>query len=202
MFLIGLTGGIASGKTLVSDAFAALGVPVVDADLVAREVVGPTSVGLQQLQEHFGPSIINSDNELDRAALRNIIFSNPDHRKTVDALLHPLIRERSNQLINDAEAQGHAYAIYAVPLLVETTQQSRFDRILVVDVPTEYQVSRLMQRDGGTEEKALAILAAQASRDERLAVADDVIDNSGAKEDTLTRVSALHAMYLKLSAST
>ncbi|MCL4152353.1 UNVERIFIED_CONTAM: hypothetical protein GTU68_045148, partial [Idotea baltica] len=175
MLLIGLTGGIASGKTLVSDAFKALGVPVIDADIIAREVVAKGSTGLEQLVEQFGPKILNSDKELDRAALRQIIFSNPEHRRTVDGLLHPIIHKRAADKIKEAATHNHHYAIYAVPLLVETDQHDRFDRIIVVDVPTKTQIQRLMQRDGGSEEKAKAILAAQATREERLAVADDVI---------------------------
>lgn len=199
MFLVGLTGGIASGKSLVSDAFAKLGVPVIDADVLARDVVAPGSIGLQQLEQEFGASILTSDKELDRAALRDIIFSNPDHRKTVDGLLHPLIRERADQQIQDAADAGHPYAINAIPLLVETAQQARFDRVLVVDVPTQVQMTRLIQRDGGSKEKASAILDAQATRRERLAVADDVIDNSGSKEETLMRVAELHASYLVMA---
>ncbi len=198
MFLIGLTGGIASGKTLVSDAFKELGVPVIDADIIAREVVAKGSTGLTQLVEHFGDGILNDKQELDRAQLRQIIFSDPEHRKTVDGLLHPLIRKRSDEKIKQAAQQEHPYAIYAVPLLIETNQQDRFDRILVVDVPTETQVTRLMKRDGGSKEKAEAILNAQATREERLSVADDVIDNNGSIDDTVKRVKELHEQYLNL----
>ncbi len=198
MFLIGLTGGIASGKTLVSDAFKELGVPVIDADIIAREVVAKGSTGLTQLVEHFGDGILNDKQELDRAQLRQIIFSDPEHRKTVDGLLHPLIRKRSDEKIKQAAQQEHPYAIYAVPLLIETNQQDRFDRILVVDVPTETQVTRLMKRDGGSKEKAESILNAQATREERLSVADDVIDNNGSIDDTVKRVKELHEQYLNL----
>jgi len=187
VLLIGLTGGIASGKSFVSNAFKDLGVPIIDADVLARQVVEPGSTGLQQLTRHFGTDILTNTNELDRAALRQIIFSDPKHRKTVDALLHPLIRDRSDKQIKTTKDQGHAYAIYAVPLLVETKQQKRFDRIIVVDVPEKIQISRLLERDGGSEEKAQAILAAQASRQDRLAVADDVIDNTGSKKNHIER---------------
>jgi len=197
VLLIGLTGGIASGKTLVSDAFAAFGVPVIDADLLARDVVAPGSKGLKQLLDHFGTSILNADQSLNRAALREIIFTNPEHRKTVDNTLHPLIRERSDQQISKASKQGHAYAVYAIPLLVETGQTERFDRIIVVDVPTEVQISRLVQRDNSSREEAQAILSAQASRDERLSVADEIIDNTGTKEQTLNRVRELHKAFRK-----
>ena len=201
MFLIGLTGGIASGKTLVSNAFAEKGVPVIDADVVAREVVQPGSEGLQLLVEHFGSGILDESDSLNRAALRQIIFSNSEHRSTVDGILHPLIRSLSNKHIQAANTAGHPYAIYAVPLLVETGQVERFDRILVVDVPEELQVSRLMARDDSSEESARNILKAQASRAERLAVADDVIDNSGIVADTLGRVDQLHEQYLNLASA-
>lgn len=196
MLLIGLTGGIASGKSFVSSAFEDLGVPVIDADVLARKVVEPGSVGLQQLIEHFGTDILTDAKELDRAALRQIIFSDSAHRKTVDAVLHPLIRDRSDQQVKIRQDQGHAYTIYAIPLLVETGQQERFDRIIVVDVPEAIQISRLMARDGGSIEKAQSILAAQATRQERAAIADDIIDNSGSEEDTLKRVLLLHNNYL------
>jgi len=199
VLLMGLTGGIASGKTLVSDAFKKLGVPVIDADVIAREVVEPNSKGLQQLTEHFGVDILTDKNELDRSALRNIIFSDPKHRKTVDQLLHPLIRDRSDQQINAARNQGHLYAIYAVPLLVETAQFDRFDRIIVVDVPEQVQIIRLIERDGGSKEKAQAILSAQATRHERLAIADDIIDNTGSKKATLQRVLSLHDSYIDMA---
>lgn len=198
--LIGLTGGIASGKTLISDAFAALGIPVIDADLIARDVVAPGSTGLQKLVEAFGDSIIDNDKALNRAALRQIIFSNSEHRKTVDGILHPLIREQSDTAIRLALDEGHPYVIYAVPLLVETDQQTRFDRILVVDVPEELQIERLMQRDNNTREQAEAILAAQATRQQRLAVADEVIVNSASKSESIKHVHVLHEKYLRLAA--
>jgi len=169
---------------------------VIDADVVARQVVEPGSVGLQQLTEHFGTDILNDANELDRAALRQIIFNDATHRKFVDAVLHPLIRDLADQQIKAKQAQAHAYVIYAVPLLVETGQVARFDRIIVVDVPEAIQLSRLIARDGGSMEKAQAILAAQATRQDRLAIADDIIDNTGSKEDTLKRVLSLHNHYL------
>lgn len=201
MLLIGLTGGIASGKTLVSDAFESLGVPVIDADVLARVAVEPESDGLKQLSEHFGSQILTKAGELDRAALRHIIFSDSDQRKKVDSILHPIIRALSENRISAAEKLGHPYAIYAVPLLVETKQQDRFDRILVIDVPVEVQLHRLQQRDGGTEEKARAIIDAQASREERLAIADDVIDNSGTMDAVQTHVAELHTRYLEIAKS-
>jgi len=201
VLLIGLTGGIASGKTLVSNAFAEKGVPVIDADVLAREVVQPGSHGLNQLVASFGRSILNTSESLDRATLRELIFTNAEHRKTVDSILHPLIRQRSDERISAAAAAGHLYAIYAVPLLVETGQTERFNRIVVVDVPEALQLSRLLTRDGSDENTAKKILNAQASREERLAVADDVIDNSGSVTDTLSRVTELHQHYLVLASN-
>jgi len=201
MLLIGLTGGIASGKTLVSDRFAFHGVPVVDADLLAREVVAPGSRGLNALITHFGTAILTPKGELDRAALRRLIFAHPPDREIVDTTLHPLIRELSERRIGEAQAAGHSYAVYAVPLLVETGQEGRFDRVLVVDVPESVQLERLLARDGSSEEQARAILAAQATRAARLAVADDVIVNDGTLETTLAEVDELHARYTALASA-
>ncbi len=201
MLLIGLTGGIASGKTLVANRFAELGVPVIDADVLAREVVRPNSGGLAALVEKFSDSILTDSGELDRAVLRSIIFAKPDHRKTVETILHPLIRQLSDRRIADAAADQHAYAIYAIPLLVETGQQERFDRILVVDVPQQLQLDRLMSRDDSTESQAVSILSAQASRVERLAIADDVIANDGTIEEAHRQVDELHQRYMALVGS-
>lgn len=195
MRLIGLTGGIASGKTLVSDRFAHHGVPVIDADLLAREVVRPGTPGLNALIGHFGTAILAPNGELDRAALRELVFVNPPDRAVVDRTLHPRIRALSEERIEAARAAGHPYAIYAVPLLVETDQAARFDRVVVVDVPEDVQLERLLARDGSSEEQARAILAAQATREARLAVADDVVDNAGTIDATLARVDELHRRY-------
>jgi dephospho-CoA kinase len=195
MLLVGLTGGIASGKSLVSGCFHELGAPVIDADVLAREVVTPGSPGLNALIRHFTTAILTPKGELDRAALRRIVFANPPDREFLDRTLHPLIREKSDQRMDALRQEGHPYAIYAVPLLVETKQQERFDRIVVVDVPEPVQLQRLLARDGSTEAEAKGILAAQASREDRLAVADDVIDNAGTIEQTRMQVTALHRKY-------
>lgn len=199
MLLVGLTGGIASGKSFVTDCFEKLGAPVIDADLLAREVVRPGSQGLQTLVSHFSNSIITPTGELDRAALRNIVFENPSERKFLDNTLHPLIRKLSNERIDMCRQQAHHYAVYAVPLLVETDQVERFDRIVVVDVPESLQLERLAHRDGGTPQQAKKILDAQATREQRRAVADDVIDNSGSRQSTRTQVAELHKTYTKLA---
>jgi len=201
VLLIGLTGGIASGKTLVSDKFASLGVPVIDADVLAREVVAKGSDGLHALTRHFTTAILTPDGELDRAALRRIVFANPPDREFLDKTLHPMIRALSESRIADCQNDGHAYAIYAVPLLVETSQQDRFDQIIVVDVPVSVQLERLMQRDQSNETEAKAIIASQASREERLAIADYVIDNAKTKEESALAVENLHATILKLTHS-
>ena len=199
MLLIGLTGGIASGKSFVSECFEAHGAPVIDADQLAREVVQPGSDGLARLVSHFGESIVNQNNQLNRKALRDIIFASPQEREFLDDTLHPLIRELSESRIEAARQLAYPYLVYAVPLLVETTQQERFDRIVVVDVPEALQIQRLGVRDGSSTWQAQSILNAQATREERLAVADDVVDNSMAKEDTQARVLELHQHYLHIN---
>ena len=196
MLLIGLTGGIASGKTFVSECFEAHGAPVVDADQLAREVVQPGSDGLKQLVMHFGDAVLTPERELNRRALRDIIFANPQEREFLDNTLHPLIRKLSETRIEAARQLAYPYLVYAVPLLVETTQQERFDRIAVVDVPEALQIQRLAVRDGSSSWQAQQILNAQATRQERLAVADDVIDNSMTKEDTQVQVETLHNQYI------
>lgn len=199
MLLIGLTGGIASGKTLVSDFFTALGVPVIDADILAREVVAPGSEGLKKLIDYFSDGILTSNNQLDRKALREIIFKNPSDRKIVDGILHPLIRQRSEEGIARYRDQGAAYIIYAVPLLVETNQVSRFDRVLLVDVPVELQIERIVSRDNTTRDQAQAIISAQASREERRAIATDIISNDKSVDSVREHVMHLHKMYTDIA---
>jgi len=199
MLLIGLTGGIASGKTYVSDCFETHGAPVMDADQLAREVVNPGTNGLTQLTIHFGNSILTPEGTLNRRALRDIIFANPQEREFLDNTLHPQIRELSETRIDAARQLAYPYLVYAVPLLVETTQQKRFDRIVVVDVPEALQIQRLSIRDGISSWQAQQILNAQATRQERLDVADDVIDNSLTKEETQAQVATLHENYMAMT---
>ncbi|MFK7853146.1 MAG: dephospho-CoA kinase [Granulosicoccus sp.] len=199
MMLIGLTGGIASGKTTVSDCFANLGVPLLDADLLAREVVLPGSEGLEALVAYFTTAILTATGELDRAKLRHIVFNNPADRAFLDKTLHPLIRQLSDRRIDEARDQHYPYLIYAIPLLLETDQISRFDRVIVVDVPQSLQIERLKRRDNSTSEEVTLILAAQATRNERLHIADDVIDNAGSIADTRQQVIALHEQYMTLA---
>ncbi len=198
MLTIGLTGGIASGKTAVSDRFQALGVPVVDTDLVAREVVAPGTEGLSRLVRAFGSAILQEDGTVDRTALRRQVFSDPMARKQVEELLHPLIRERSMQRL--AELDGD-YAIVVVPLLVETDFRALVDRILVVDATEEQQLQRLQQRDGCSRQQAHAMLAAQASRAQRLEAADDILCNNDDLVALDRQIQALHQQYLALASA-
>lgn len=198
MLLIGLTGGIASGKSFVSECFESHGAPVIDADQLSREVVQPGAAGLKALASHFSDDILNDDGTLNRKALRDIIFANPQEREFLDNTLHPMIRDLSESRIADARQLAYPYLVYAVPLLVETTQQERFDRIVVVDVPEALQIQRLKMRDGSTTWEAQSILDAQATRTERLNIADEVVDNSMSKEDTEAQVNALHEKYMAL----
>ena len=196
MLLVGLTGGVASGKTLVSDRFAELGVPIVDADIISREIVAPGSAGLAELVAVFGDELLSATGELDRAALRERAFSDDAERQKLNAILHPRIREQSARRLAEHREAGARYAIYAVPLLVETDQQNRFNRILVVDVPESVQIERLVARDGGDASAARRVLEAQASRQQRLAVATDVIVNTGSIKDTIAEVNRLHTEFL------
>lgn len=194
---IGLTGGIASGKTTVADLFAARGVPVLDTDRIARDVVAPGTPGLREVVAAFGPGVLAADGSLDRRALRERVFANPAERRRLESLLHPRIRA---ELERRSAAAGGPYQVLVIPLLVEGGGQTRVDRVLVVDCPEDVQLARLMARDGGTEAAARAILAAQASREERLAVADDVIVNDGPREALEAAVAALDTRYRQLAA--
>ncbi len=197
--LIGLTGGIASGKSTVAQRFIELGVPVIDADEAARAVVEPGQPGLARIIEKFGPDILSPDGHLDRRALRNRVFSDPALRKDLEALLHPLIRAHMEHC---AAATSGPYAVMAIPLLIEGGDaRHRVDRILVVDVDESVQLQRVVARDACTEAQARAILAAQASRADRLQAADDVLVNSGAITHLHQGVDLLHQRYLRLAAA-
>ncbi len=195
---IGLTGGIASGKSTAARRFAALGVPVIDADAIAREVVAPGEPGLAAVVERFGPSILTAAGELDRRALRERVFADTAARRDLEALLHPRIRARMQALAERAEAP---YVVLAIPLLAEGGARDRVDRVLVIDVPEELQLARVLARDGGSRAQAEAILAAQAGRTARLALADDVLENSGDITALERGVDELHRRYLALAAS-
>ncbi|EKM27717.1 dephospho-CoA kinase [Vibrio harveyi] len=195
-FVIGLTGGIASGKTTVANLFKQqFKIDIVDADIVAREVVEPGTPGLNAIIEHFGTDIVRDDQTLDRAKLREKIFSNPEEKAWVNGLLHPMIREK---MIEDLEQVTSDYALLVVPLLVENKLDSLCDRVLVVDVEPQTQISRTVKRDNVSEEQAKAILASQASREQRLALANDVVKNNPDDPDLLLQITDLHEKYLAM----
>lgn len=197
---VGLTGGIASGKSTVARLFAARGVPVIDTDDLAREAVAPGSDGLAAVVARFGPGVLAADGSLDRRALRRIVFASESDsesekaRRDLEAITHPRIRALLTQRSSEA---GGAYQIWVIPLLVEGKGRVRVDRVLLVDCPEALQIERVMQRDGSSREQAEAILAAQASRAERLSAADDVIVNDGDPARLEARVAELHQIYLE-----
>ena len=186
MLRIALTGGIACGKTLVSDELSALGAVVIDSDLLARRVVEPGSAGLQEVRDRFGSSVLQADGSLDRPTLGQLIFNDAGARADLNAIIHPKVRAEAGRLEADAPADG--VVVHVIPLLVETGQQSTFDAVIVVDVPEDVQLRRLMERNGFGLEQARARIDAQAQRSERLAAATWVIDNSSDPE------SATHAV--------
>jgi dephospho-CoA kinase len=193
---IGLTGGIASGKSTVARRFTELGVPVIDADVAARAVVAPGAPGLTDVINRFGASVLAESGELDRRALRDRIFSDPAARRDLEGILHPLIRAHMDR---EAQAAEGPYVVMAIPLLVESGLRDRVDRILVVDVDEAVQLQRLQERDGSTAEQARAILDSQAGRSTRLAAADDVLPNAGTVTELRQAVDRLHEKYLRLA---
>jgi dephospho-CoA kinase len=184
---VGLTGGVASGKSTVAAILAGLGAVVVDADLLAREVVEPGTPGLAAVVEAFGPGVLADDGSLDRPALGAVVFADPDARRRLEAILHPLIRARGAEL--EAAAPEGTVVVHDIPLLAETGQADRFEAVLVVDVPVETQVRRMVADRGMSRADALARVAAQATREERLAVATHVVENTGTREDLRDRVT-------------
>lgn len=196
-YRIGLTGGIASGKSTVSELFAQHGVEVIDADQLAREVVAPGTPGLAAVVEAFGPGVLSESGVLDRQALRKLVFDDQKRREQLEHILHPRIRELMAQR---AEAARSPYCILAIPLLVENDLMDQVDRVLVVDVDVSTQRERLKWRDGSTDKEIEGILSAQTGRAERLTHADDVIDNSGTLDDLSAQVARLHHYYLATAA--
>lgn len=197
-FRVVLTGGIASGKTAAAMEFAALGVPVIDTDQVSRDVVAPGSDGLAKIVAAFGQDVLDLTGSLDRARMRERVFSDPEKRKQLEAITHPAIREEVAR--RSAHALG-PYQIHAIPLYVETGARGGYDRVLVIDCPETLQLERLTRRDGTDPALALKILAAQATREQRLAVATDVIENAGSRDELRTNVRTLHEKFLTLSRS-
>jgi dephospho-CoA kinase len=197
MFSVGLTGGIAAGKTTLGNLFAELGVPVVDTDIISRELLEPGEPGYQQVYDHFGDSIIDANNEIDRARLRQIVFSNADEKTWLESMLHPLIYQRSHDaILEHAKAN---YVLVVIPLLFEPNFPALVDRILVGDCPAQLQLERLLKRDLIDEALALKMLAQQWSNSTRLSRADDIVDNSENAADPGSQIEALHQRYLQLS---
>ena len=194
---IGLTGGIASGKSMVAQLFAGQGVPVIDLDEIAREVVAPGEPALAAILAEFGRDLLDAAGHLDRTALRARVFEDPAERQRLEGLLHPRILEA---VVSHAETAGGPYQVIVAPLLVEFGLTGWVDRVLVVDCPAETQLQRLLARDGGDEALARAILATQVSREQRLAAADDVIVNDGPQERLAAAVAALDAVYREMAA--
>ena len=192
-----LTGGIASGKTAVSDHFSSLGVPVIDTDVIARELVEPGQPALAEIAATFGPVFLTPEGRLDRTHMRQAVFANPDMRRQLESILHPRIAAEALRRIRALEGD---YCILVIPLYSSSERYGWTDRVLVVDVEEELQLERVMARDGVSRQQALAILNAQASRADRLALADDVIDNGGSLEELHEQVVRLHHSYLALSA--
>jgi dephospho-CoA kinase len=194
---IALTGGIASGKTAVANLFAECGVAVIDTDQIARDVVEPGQPALVQIAQSFGSDVLDASGRLDRARMRDLVFSDPEQRKLLESIMHPAIRAELNRRSLAAEGP---YQVHVIPLLVETGQRGNYDRVLVVDCPEEEQLRRLTARDGSTLDQARNILAAQVTREQRLSVADDVIVNTGTLQDLQRFVATLHQNYSLLAA--
>lgn len=198
MYAVGLTGGIASGKTTISRLFAELGVPVVDTDVISRELLEPGQLGYSQVSEHFGESILTSSGTIDRARLREIVFSQREQKSWLETMLHPLIYQRTLEAIR-AHVRAD-YVLVVVPLLFETNFQSLVDRVLAVDCPAELQIERLVKRDGIERDLAVRMLAQQLDNSTRLARAHDSIDNSGDGSNLQADVARLHRRYLEFAA--
>jgi len=191
-----LTGGIASGKTAVSDCFARLGVPIIDTDLIAREVVEPGQPALDHIVEVFGAGFLNTDGRLNRQKMRQAIFSNPHQKSRLEAILHPRIAEEVARRVRELDVP---YCILVIPLYAESSAYTWIDRVLVVDVKEEMQIERVVARDKISRNQAKSILSAQTSRQDRLALADDIIDNSSNLTELQDKVEVLHNNYLKLA---
>ncbi|EGU30546.1 dephospho-CoA kinase [Vibrio scophthalmi] len=195
-FVIGLTGGIASGKTTVANLFQQqFGIDIVDADIVAREVVEPESAGLKQIVQRYGAAILLDDGTLNRAQLRDIIFADPNEKQWLDALLHPMIRQRMLEQLDNTTTP---YALLVIPLMAENNLQTLANRVLVVDVDESSQIERTMLRDGISQQQAQSIVNSQATRAQRLAIADDVIKNHSKNQQLLYQITELHKKYLEM----
>ena len=197
MLIVGLSGGIASGKSTISGLFADCGVPVIDTDMISRSLLEPGEIAYSQLCEHLGESILTADKQIDRKRLRELIFSSAKEKAWLETMLHPLIYQRCQQRIE--EHSSESYVLVVVPLLFETNFQTLVDRVCVVDCPPELQLKRLVRRDNIDETLAMKMLDQQMSNNERVARADDVIDNRAEVIDLPAQVNSLHQSYLSLS---
>ena len=202
MLIVGLTGGIASGKSTVAAHFAALGIPIIDTDLIARELVQPGQEALNDVVAHFGAQALQEDGQLNRAWLRQRIFSSAQERATLNAIMHPRIYAQVVKRLAALKPEDASYAIIVIPLLIENQNYDKLpDLVLVVDLTESEQLKRLMQRDGVNQAQAEAILNAQATRAQRLQRADDIIDNNGCIEALATRIAQLHHAFLQLASA-
>jgi len=195
IFTVVLTGGIASGKTAVSDCFTRLGVPVIDTDLIAREIVEPGQPALNSIAETFGDEFLDSEDRLDRRKMRQAIFSNPELKSRLEAILHPPIAREAIRRVRELDTP---YCILVIPLYAKSSAYAWIDRVLVVDVNEDMQIERVMARDQISSTQAQSILNAQISREKRLTLADDIIDNSGSLAELQYKVEALHQKYLAM----
>ncbi|MGO4153699.1 dephospho-CoA kinase [Cupriavidus sp. YAF13] len=203
MLQIGLTGGIGSGKTRVADLFAARGAALIDTDLLAHEITAPGGLAIPALLEAFGPACLRADGAMDRNAMRELVFSDPAAKARLEGITHPLIRQLTEARAAAIRASGlHPYLIYVVPLLVESgSWRARVDRVLVVDCSEATQIARVMARNGFSQGQVEAIMARQARRSERLAAADDVVDNEGLPEALPAQVDRLDQLYRTLASA-
>ena len=191
---VGLTGGVASGKSTVSAMLAELGAVVIDADLLAREVVSPGTDGLAAVVEEFGPEVLGPDGALDRPRLGALVFADPERRRALEAIIHPRVRARAAEI--EAAAQEGSVVVHDIPLLTETGQAASFDAVVVVDVPTDVQVDRMVGIRGMPEEDARARISAQAPREERLAIATYIVENTGSLDELRARVEEVYRLLI------
>ena len=196
MLKIALTGGIGSGKTTVTDYFRKLGVPVIDADETSHEVTQAGEPAVQKISDAFGDSVLDCDGNLDRTALRNIVFADPESRKLLESILHPEIRRRMNEAASRTQSP---YCLFSIPLLIETDQHTSYDRILVIEASEDRRRSWIQARSDLTQNEITAILSAQVSDEQRRRAADDLLMNDGGIDDLHARIERLHQTYLALS---
>jgi dephospho-CoA kinase len=195
-YVVGISGGIGSGKTTVTDLFATFGIEVIDADVIARDVVAPQTPALKAIVDKFGQSVLDQSGHLNRAELRNLVFSDSVIKDWINQLLHPAIRHQ--MLLQTQQAQS-LYCLLSVPLLVENKLYQQVDRVVIVDVDEQTQLQRTLLRDKTNAQQIRAIMSAQATRQQRLFVADDVIDNNGKADNLAKQVAQLHSQYLQLA---